>query len=147
MDEEVTIYDDASRHFGGEWPQKLPRSQAYIHTGIYLGWVVSAGLCGDDFRRQNAEAIADLESGTLSGPEFFQRIGGIFSSNMLSEEGNAFTAEYFDLEHGSYLKDYGHLLADIQITAYHVPDTHESSRRMGERISQRFDLWKKNRPK
>jgi hypothetical protein len=39
------------------------------------------------------------------------------------------------------------MLANIQITAYHVPDTEESFRRMSVRIQQRYELWEKSRGK
>ena len=63
------------------------------------------------------------------------------ATGMLSSKGNAFTASYFDLENGTYLDDYGNLLAKTQLTAYHVADTPESARRIGERIQQRFEAW------
>ena len=147
MRQDNKIYDDASRHYKGDWPEGLPHFQAYVHTGIYLGWIVKAKLYGDGFRKENAEHITAFEAKRISGPELFQRIGGVFSSDMLNDAGDAFTAEYFDLEQGTYLKDYGHMLANIQITAYHVPDTEESFRRMSVRIQQRYELWEKSRGK
>ena len=128
------IYDDAAHHYGGDWPADLPRSQAYVHTGLYLGWLVRAGLCSERFNTEHAADIAAFRAGEITGPELFMRSGGVLSSAMLSAEGEAFTADYFDLEQGAYLGDYGALLADVQITAYHVPDTPESARRIAERV-------------
>lgn len=137
-----TIFDDAAFHIGGDWPANLPHSQAYVHTGLYLAWLIGAGLCSPRFAEEHAGDIAAFDAGDISGPELFERAGGILSSHMLSAEGEAFTADYFDLEHGEYLRDYGDVLADIQVSAYHVPDTPESARRIGERIGQRYRLWR-----
>lgn len=142
MSDTDRIFDDASYYFERTQSLGLPRSQAFVHTGLYLGWIVLSGLCSEPFRRDHAAAIVEFESGRLSGPELFERIGGVFSAAMLSVEGEAFTAAYFNLERSTYLKDYGHLLADRQTTAYHVPDTPESFRRMSERIQRRYEAWK-----
>jgi len=142
---EARIFDDASHHYGGNWPPGLPRSQAYVHTGLFLGWIVGAGLCSERFSTDHAADLKTFRSGGISGPALFERIGGILSSDMLSDEGAAFASEYFDLEQGAYLDDYGHLLADRQPTAYHVPDTAESARRISERIDLRYAQWKQDR--
>jgi hypothetical protein len=135
------IYDDAALHYRGEWPSGLPVSQAYIHTGLYLGWLVGAGMCSGNFRNTYAVDIAAFINGDISGPALFEKCGGKLTSGMLTPQGNGFTASYFDLENGAYLDDYGNLLANTQPTAYHVADTPESARRIGERIQQRFKVW------
>lgn len=142
MESGVRIFDDASHHYGGNWPQGLPHSQAYVHTGLFLAWLVGAGLCSKRFSEDHRADLEIFRSGGISGPALFERIGGILTSDMLSEDGAAFASEYFDLEQGAYLDDYGHLLADRQASAYHVPDTAESARRIAERVDQRYAQWK-----
>jgi hypothetical protein len=31
-------YDDASWHFGGEFPKDLPEEAAATHTGMFVAW-------------------------------------------------------------------------------------------------------------
>ena len=61
---------------------------------------------------------------------------------MLSKEGNAFAASYFDFENGCYLDDYEQLLANDLATLYHVEDNWENYRIIQERIDARYRDWK-----
>ena len=142
---DIKIYDEASLHYGGEWPVGLPKIQAYVHTGFYMGWIIKSGLYSEQFGKDYKDEIAQFSQRTITGPQLYQAAGGRFTSDMLNDIGNAFTSEYFDLAEGRYLKDYGHLLADVQETAYHVPDTWESYDRISTRIQQQFDYWTKNK--
>ena len=131
-------------HYEGEWPEGLNQKQAYVHTGLYLGWIIESGLYSEQFGKDHSEAISELVKHNITGPQLFESLGGKFTSDMLNDIGNAFTEEYFNLADGRYLKDYGHLLADHQETAYHVPDTWASYDRISTRIQQQFDHWTKN---
>ncbi len=41
-------YDDASWHFGGDYPSDLPQENACTHTGVFLAWALKTklGACG-----------------------------------------------------------------------------------------------------
>ena len=39
-DIQKTIYDNAKSHFLGNFPDSLPIEQAYVHIGMYLGWII-----------------------------------------------------------------------------------------------------------
>ena len=39
-----TIYDNAKSHFLGNFPDSLPIEQAYVHIGMYLGWIIESDL-------------------------------------------------------------------------------------------------------
>ena len=48
--EQVTFtgkYDDASWHYGGDFPKDLPIEAGGTHIGMFFAWAVSSGLGGD----------------------------------------------------------------------------------------------------
>ena len=44
-----TIYDNAKSHFLGNFPDSLPIEQAYVHIGMYLGWIIDSDLYSEYF--------------------------------------------------------------------------------------------------
>ena len=138
---EPFVYDNASYHYDGDWPEGLEKKQAYVHTGFYIGWIITRNLHSRSFAEHHASEIDAFKRRQMTGPEVYEKIGGLFTSDMLSEEGHAFTEAYFHLKKGWYLKDYGHLLADVHPTAYHVEDTWNNYERMATRIDQQYDYW------
>jgi len=139
---DVTIYDAAERHYGSEhWPEGLPAEQAYVHTGIYFRWVIENDLLAPTFAAEHARAVGAVKAGQLSGPKFYEQVGGVFRSDMLNERGRAFTDDYFTLGVGLYLRDYGNLIANRTETAYHVEDTPTIYQRIADRIDMRYRQW------
>lgn len=66
---------------------------------------------------------------------------GKLVDDMINEEANAFTAEYYDIENGQYLDDYEDLLGEDVQDLYHVADTWENFDRLAPAIAQRFATW------
>lgn len=143
--EEPFIYDEASRHYDGDWPEGLPHKQAYVHTGFYLGWIIANGLASATFVQHYAAQIEAFQCRAMTGPQVYERIGGIFTADMLNDEGRAFTETYFHFGKGLYLQDYGHLLADFRPTAYHVEDKWSHYERIATRIGLQYKYWKSRR--
>ena len=48
-DIQKTIYDNAKSHFLGNFPDSLPIEQAYVHIGMYLGWIIDLDLYSEYF--------------------------------------------------------------------------------------------------
>ena len=51
------IYDNAKNHFLGNFPASLPIEQAYVHIGIYLGWIIETGLYSEYFEDEASNQI------------------------------------------------------------------------------------------
>lgn len=49
------VYDKAKYHYGGDYPEGLPEEQAFVHTGMFLGWVIDHHLYDPDFWQDDAE--------------------------------------------------------------------------------------------
>jgi hypothetical protein len=41
---EPFVYDKAKCHYDGEFPQGLPHEQGFVHTGMFLGWVIDSEM-------------------------------------------------------------------------------------------------------
>ena len=43
------VYDLAKNHFLGDFPSSLPIEKAYLHIGMYMGWIIDNGLYSEYF--------------------------------------------------------------------------------------------------
>lgn len=139
-------YDDASWHYGGDFPDDLPDEAGATHTGMFVAWALLAGLAGelhvDDFA-EDLEALKRRE--ITPGAYFLRCCDGKFTDEDLNDEGNAFAAAYFEFETGQYLADYERTLAGELPTTYHVADTWENFDQLRPILDQRLREWRGRR--
>lgn len=141
------VYDKAKYHFGGDFPAELPEQQAFVHTAMFLGWIMDLDLYSDDFAGESAEQIARFKARQLKASVVYEWWDGCLVDDMLNSEGNAFAQDYFDFEKGKYLADYEELLATGMPSLYHVSETWENYERLRLRIDQRYREWQRRRTK
>ncbi len=135
------VYDLAKNHFLGNFPSNLPIEKAYLHIGIYLGWIIDSHLYSEYFEEEASTEIFRFVHREI-GPIVLSEIwDGRLSQELFSYEGNLFTYYYY--AGGIYKKDYIDLLAEIKPTFYHVEDTWENFYKISQKISGRFEEWKK----
>jgi hypothetical protein len=135
-------YDDASWHYGGEFPEDLPKDAAATHTGMFLAWALLKGLGGELFVDEEPELVQQLENRTITPGQFFLRnCDGKLIDEDFSEQGNAFAEAYFDLQSGDYLADYESLVGDELPSLYHVPDSWETFDRLRPHLDERYSAW------
>ena len=139
------VYDKAKWHYGGDYPADFPISQAFVHTGMFLAWIVDHDLYSPEFAEEFAQEIAAVKTRTMSGAQLLEAADGVFADDMLSEEGNAFTRDYFDFEHGAYLSDYQETLGANLPSLYHVQDTWENYDKLRAVIDRRYADWRRRR--
>lgn len=139
-------YDDASWHYGGEFPDHLPPTAGATHTGMFLAWALLSGL-GSSFHFEDfSDGLSQLEKREITpGAYFFKLLDGKFVDIDLNEEGNAFTASYFDFQKGEFLNDYEALLGINLPDLYHVSDTWENFDRLKPLLDSRLNEWRKTR--
>lgn len=139
------VYDKAKWHYDGNFPEELPPFQGYIHTGMYLGWLADHDLLTPEYM-----ALAEeFKQRKQTGPQFYEKIGGVLAADMLTEEGNTFTQLYYDSQTpvNDYFADYFDLfmsLEDIE-SVYHVQDTWENYAHVAEMIDERYAEQKHRR--
>jgi hypothetical protein len=131
------VFDKAKWHFEGNFPEDLDERQAFVHTGLFLGWIIDNDLFSEEFAEDFAKEIRRFKARKMTGPKVYSVADGVFADDMLNKEGRAFTRAYFDFDKGKYLKDYDKLLAAGLPSTYHVQDSWENYDRLRAQIDKR----------
>lgn len=139
---QTIIYDKAKYHYEGDFPQELPMEQAFVHTGMFLGWIIDNNLFSDEFLEETEEEINKFKLRKMTGTQVYMFWDGVLSDDMLNDEGNQFAIDYFDFEKGLYLDDYDDVFLECD-TLYQVQDTWENYFKLKEVIDIRYTEWKK----
>ncbi len=69
---------------------------------------------------------------------------GVFSNDMLNDEGNEFAQDYFDFENRLYLDDYEETFPEAE-DVYDVKDSWENYEKIKKVIQKRYLDWKNHR--
>jgi hypothetical protein len=144
IEENPVKYDDASWHYGGDFPKELPEEAGATHIGMFLAWMLLNGLASDELAEDSAEEIAALRSRSLTGAQFLMRVlDEKLTDDDFSEEGNAFAIAYYQGEDDDsrYLDDYFEIFGVDVASLYEVPDTWENYDRLSARMNERFSAW------
>ncbi|HCR77772.1 MAG TPA: hypothetical protein DIW37_15490 [Chryseobacterium sp.] len=152
----MSKYDDASWHYGSDFPEELPIKNGATHTGMFLNWCINSDFISEEFKEDHEEEIQNLKRREITGAEFIvDFMDGKFSEYDLNETGNAFAHDYYkdDTDFGnrfsSFADDYVNLFDtkaeenDYEYeTFYHIEDTYENYDLMKQVIDYRFEEWK-----
>jgi hypothetical protein len=99
-------YDDASWHYGGDFPAASPPEYGATHIALFLKWCFRNGWAGELHLNEWPEDVQAVIDGTNSATSFFLRnCDGKLTDEDLSEAGNAFAQRYYGKD-GLYLDDY-----------------------------------------
>ncbi|RYE50459.1 MAG: hypothetical protein EOP48_19720 [Sphingobacteriales bacterium] len=136
------IFDKAKWHLNDGFPKELGSYQAYVHTGLFIGWLIMGNLTSVEFSDGNESEVKKFLDKQQSSTIFYQNIlDGVFDSNDVNETGYQFTKSYFDFQNGQYLDDYENILASDLPTIFHVHDTWENFEKISSVIENRFNDW------
>jgi hypothetical protein len=140
-------YDDASWHYGGDFPDDLPDEAGATHIAMFAAWAVLNELAGDYHTAESTDELSELAKRQVSPGEWFWRVSdGKLTDQDLSEAGNRFASYYYGRDgqvrsdEGSFLADYDATFADTA-SLYHVPDTWTSYDALSPKIDQRYRAW------
>jgi hypothetical protein len=133
------VYDKAKYHYDGDFPKGLPEKQAFVHTGMFIGWLIEQDMISADF----LEETRGFKDRKVTGANVYEAWDGCLASDELTAEGNRFAMDYFEFDRGKYLDDYEETLAKDLATIYHVADTWENYEAIRNKIDQRYEAWKK----
>ena len=134
------IYDRAKHHFLGNFPNVLPIEQAYVHIGMFLGWVCENDLYSDFFEEEAALQILRFRRRQISCSILSAVWDGYLGSELFNDEGNEFCVYYY--QSGRYKKDYEKTLAAELPAIYHVEDNWKNYEKIAKKISLRYKKWK-----
>src|SRR5690606_23780558 len=101
------VYDKAKWHYEGNFPKELPCDQAFVHTGMFLGWLIEHDMIDGEF----APEADRFRSGELTGAQVYKLLDGVLLDELLTEEGNRFARAYLEFRHGQFVDDYTACLA------------------------------------
>ena len=134
-----TLYDSAKDHLGSGFPDCLPMEQAYVHIGMYLGWVIESGLFSDYFKEEASSQIFRFKRKEISCTVLSGIWNGHLVSEFLNDSANRFTVFYY--VSGLYRDDYEAVLGRALPSMYHVDDTWLNYERLKSRIEERYEAW------
>ncbi len=141
---DFVVYDKAKWHYEGNFPSGIPRTQAYVHTGMFLTWIIDHDLYSEEFLEDYGDRIALVKRRELLGSAIYVEGDGVFAEDMLNSEGNAFTQYYYNLDPKAtpnYLRDYAAILEPHPGDAYKVQDNWDNYAHVASRIDQRYQEW------
>lgn len=136
-------YDDASWHYGGDFPPDLPAEAGGTHIGMFVTWCLLNGLSGEIHTNDLSEELKDLkEHRKTPGAWFLENCDEKFTDEDLNEEGNRFAQEYYDSDEAPYLEDYEAALGESVESLYHATDSWDFYERLAPLIAKRFENWR-----
>lgn len=139
------IYDRATYHAATVADEGLPAKQAFVHTGMFVGWLITKNLLSESFTESVKDDLEAFAKRNASGPVLYEQWKGTLQDEMLSTEGAAFALAYFDFDRGHYLEDYAAVLAPEDETLFGVEDTWDNYDRLAKRLDHRFTEWQAKR--
>lgn len=152
----MSTYDNASWHYGGDFPEELPEKNGATHTGMFLNWCISNHLISKEFEEDAEDGIEKIKRREITGAELVMDfMDGKFSEYDLNDMGNVFAQDYYKDEtdfgnrFSSFADDYVNLFDakaeenDYEYeTFYHIEDTYENYDLIKQVIDYRFEEWK-----
>jgi hypothetical protein len=134
-------YDDASWHYGGDFPRDLDESRACTHIGMFLGWAVDNSLEGDLLRSEFASDLERFRKREITGGQLLRMCcDEKLTDDDLNPETSAFARDYYESDR--YLEDYAEVFGDEVPTLYHVEDTWQNYSKIKQVLDRRFADWK-----
>jgi hypothetical protein len=117
---------------------------AGTHIGMFVSWLIHNHLWGTYPGIDWSRDVSLVQERSMSGRTFLlERCDGKLMSEMLTEEGAAFSEAYY-LK--SYLKDFQRVLTKEAKSDDSVDDTWENYDRLAAVISERHAKWKTKKP-
>ena len=135
-------YDDASWHYGSDFPADLPSEAGATHIGIFVAWCLLNGLAGDLHIQQFPDMYSKLRKREMTpGAWFIAACDEKFTDGDLSELGNAFAKSYYGGDAPQYFEDYEAIVGPHLESPYHVVDSWETFEKIAPVICTRFETW------
>jgi len=145
----IIVYDKAKYHFDAEnYPKDLPMEQAYVHTGMFLGWVIDNDLFNKEFFAELGiiKNIEAFKNRSIMSTDIYQNhLDGVLTNEDLNEEGNSFAQYYFDTNTWPFIEDYSKLFGLGPDEVYSVEDTWENYSKVRNMIDKRYMEWNKKK--
>jgi hypothetical protein len=144
-------YDDASWHYGGDFPDDLPDTAGATHIGMFLAWMLLNGFASEELIEDGESDVASIRERTITGAQFLIKVlDEKLTDQDFSDEGNAFAVAYYRglNDDSRYVDDYLDTFSVSTTSLYSVADTWENYDRLAPRMNARLIKWNADgRPK
>ena len=128
-------YDDASWHYGGEFPESSPDEFGGTHIALFLKWCFIKGWAGELHLEEEPSDTQKVICGAMPATEFFFKYcDGKLTDEDFNDEGNAFAEKYYG-ENGLYLEDYANHFTDLM---YETPESEHNFEKYSAVIDSRL---------
>ena len=135
-------YDDASWHYGGDFPKDLPNEAGATHIAMFVAWCLLNGLAGELHTDDFPEEFELLKNRDLTPAKWFIRAcDEKFTDEDLNEKGNSFANFYYQADDAEYASDYDSTLGENYDSVYYIPDTWASYDKLAIVIGKRYESW------
>jgi hypothetical protein len=138
---ELLKYDDASWHYGGDFPAGLPDSAGGIHIGIFLSWMFVNGYAADEDEFDDLLQIIKDRS-MPPGKFMCDRCGEKLVDAWFNEKGNEFAGHYYanEEEQGNYFYDLTDQLG-AEKSVYEADDSWDTYDILAPHITKAHQEW------
>lgn len=82
----MIVYDKAKYHYGGQFLKDLSIDQAFVHTGMFLGWIIDNELFSEEFEEDIEGEIKKFKSREVTGTQIYIDCDGVLANDMLNAE-------------------------------------------------------------
>jgi hypothetical protein len=131
-------YDCAEQHLRHIELERLPAARAATHLAYLLRWLIERNLVSESFLRTESLGRCQGRESTIF--DLLTSWQSALTSEMLSEEGNAFIGRYVNTR--LYRRDYEAVLQGGLPSMYHVAYTEQGYHELAERLDMRLVAWR-----
>lgn len=144
-------YDDASWHYGGDFPDNLPDAAGATHIGMFLAWMLFNGFASEELMEDSESDVGLIRERTITGAQFLIHVlDEKLTDQDFSDEGNAFAVAYYQglNDDSRYVDDYLDTFTVSTASLYSVADTWGNYDKLAARMNARLIKWNADgRPK
>lgn len=133
------IVDNVRDYFDSNFPEEIPLDQAYLHMGVFMGWVIKNDFYSDDYEDEYGAQIIHFVNSEISPIILAASLDGIIDYSLFRETLKPFVRSYYG--GGQYIEDYKKTLLGELDTMFHVKDSWENFEIMKSVISDRYKKW------
>lgn len=135
------VFDKAKYHADSIEQLGLNQEQAFVHTGLFVAWLVNNELMSEFFIKESGAEIEQLQSRKVLPSTIYIYWDGTLISEMLNERGLSFAMDYFDFDKGNYIPDYKATFKVNGDQIFTVEDTWYNYDKLRAVIDAAFKKW------
>lgn len=128
-------YDDASWHYGGDFPHDSPVEYGATHIALFMKWCFIKRWASEFHTNRASGDINKLLEDSMSAVEYLlEYCDGKLTDQDFTDEGNAFAKRYYG-DKGLYLRDYGEHFAALM---YIAPEKDHNFKKFSSVLESRY---------